>query len=63
MTSTSHSKVLRLPDVCARIGLKRASIYKMMAADKFPRPIKLTERSVGWRLSDLEQWLAERETT
>jgi predicted DNA-binding transcriptional regulator AlpA len=29
-------------------------------ATKFPEPIKLTDRSVAWRLADIRAWLAER---
>lgn len=54
-------RVLRLPETCTMVGLKRASIYAEMAAGRFPKPLKLSARAVGWRLSDLQKWLAERE--
>ena len=41
----------------ARIGLSRSTIYLMMAEGRFPRPIKIGRRAVGWRASDVEEWL------
>jgi prophage regulatory protein len=33
----------------------------MMARGDFPRPVRLGKRAVGWRESDLQDWLASRE--
>lgn len=50
----------RLPRVRARVDLSRSSIYDLIAKGKFPRPIKLGARSVGWLDSDIDNWLRER---
>jgi len=57
--STSPT-ISRLPDVRVRSGLSRSSIYKLMAEGKFPQHIKLGERAVGWRSSDIDAWIASR---
>ncbi len=54
------STVLRLPAVKARIGLSRSSIYAAIAAGKFPRPIQLGDRAIGWLEADIEAWVATR---
>ena len=36
-------------------------ILRLEKQDKFPRRIRIGERRVGWRLSDIEAWLAQRE--
>jgi prophage regulatory protein len=51
------NRVLRLPDVNDRVGLSRSSIYSMIASGKFPRPVALGARSVGWREVDIDTWL------
>lgn len=51
--------LLRLPEVVALVGLRRASIYARAAQHSFPRPIKLTAHASGWRLSDVRAWLAD----
>ena len=54
MTETLY----RLPEVMARTGLARSTIYNWIALDQFPQPIKLGERISAWRASDLEAWLS-----
>ncbi|MEC7369603.1 MAG: AlpA family transcriptional regulator [Pseudomonadota bacterium] len=52
--------ILRLPQVIAATGLSRSTIYKKVSESSFPRPFKLGERAIGWRQSDVEDWLASR---
>ena len=50
----SHSKrILRLPDVVARVRLCRASIYQRMADGSFPRSIPIGARARGWLEGDI----------
>jgi len=51
---------LRLPEVKARTGLSRSTIYAYIQASKFPNSISLGPRAVGWLESDLDAWMAER---
>lgn len=55
----AHS-VLRLPAVIARTGLSRSSIYKLAGQGRFPNPVPLGERSVGWLEAEIEEWLGAR---
>jgi prophage regulatory protein len=56
----SRDRVLRLPDVKARTGLSRSSIYAYIKDGKFPHHIALGERSVGWYESEVDVWVASR---
>ena len=49
--------ILRRKQVQERTGLGRSSIYALIAKDKFPRPVQLSERSVGWRETDITTWI------
>lgn len=51
--------LLRRAEVEERFSLSRSTIYAMMSAGLFPRPINIGRRSVRWRLSDLEAWLEQ----
>lgn len=53
-------KVLRLPQVLAKIGLSRSTTYAMIADGNFPKPIKLGKRAVGWVDTEVENWLTSR---
>lgn len=52
--------IVRRPEVERMTGLSRASIYRMMSAGEFPSPIRLGTRAIGWRVADIEAWLASR---
>jgi prophage regulatory protein len=53
-------QIIRLPDVKARTGLSRSSIYAAISRGEFPSPLSLGARAVGWRLSDIEHWIDSR---
>jgi prophage regulatory protein len=49
--------ILRLPEVRACTGLSRTAIYRAIASGRFPRPVALGPRAVGWRESDIIEWI------
>ncbi len=55
-------RILRLPEVLERIGISRTRLYVWIGAGEFPAPLKLTVSgtAVGWRASDIDQWIADR---
>ncbi len=50
-------RLLRLPDVEARTGLKKSALYAGMKAGTFPVCIKLGARAVAWSESDIADWI------
>lgn len=58
--SSKPATILRFPQVIARTGLRRPTIYLHMKKGTFPRPISLGERAVGWLESDIEKWIQGR---
>lgn len=53
-------EIERRPRVEARTGMACSTIYKEMAEGRFPRPVKLTGKSVGWYSDEIDEWLASR---
>lgn len=51
---------LRVPDVVARVGLSRATIYSMAARGAFPKPIRIGQRASAWSASEVDAWQAAR---
>jgi prophage regulatory protein len=49
--------ILRLPGVLHAAGFKRSTLYRLIAAGRFPRPVALGPRAVGWRESDITAWI------
>ena len=52
--------ILRLPEVKARTGLSRSTIYLRIAEGNFPTPIPLGGRAVGWIEDEIQQWLEQQ---
>ncbi len=44
----------------AMTGLSRTTLWRMENKGEFPRRVSLGENSVGWRLSEVENWMRER---
>lgn len=53
-------RLLRLPDVEARTGLKKSALYAGMKAGTFPACIKLGARAVAWSESDIATWITAK---
>lgn len=55
-------RFIRRPEVEHLTGLSRSTLYALIAARAFPRPVKLAARSVGWPESAIETWMAARKS-
>lgn len=54
------TKILDISAASERTGLSRRTIYLEIADGRFPRPVQLTARRVGWVESEIEDWIAVR---
>lgn len=57
----THVLVVRMSRLVEMIGLSRSTIWKLLSQDKFPTPIRLGSKSIGWRVKDIDEWLQNRE--
>jgi prophage regulatory protein len=48
-------KILRLPNVLDRTGLSRSTVYQRVTEGRFPRPVSLGARAVGWVETEVEE--------
>ena len=53
-------RFLRLPKVLARTGLSRSTIYVRLEQGRFPQPVSLGGRAVGWIEEEVDEWMRER---
>jgi prophage regulatory protein len=60
LSSTSPIRILRLPEVMKRVGLKHSAIYDYMSQGSFPKQIRLGGNAVGWLEHEIEEWIACR---
>lgn len=54
--------ILRRRDVEKATGLSRSTIYLMMSEGRFPRPVRLSARAVGWLEQDISMWQESRQS-
>jgi prophage regulatory protein len=52
--------ILRLPQVKARTGLSRSTIYVRIADGSFPPPVRLGLRAVGWLEEQIDAWITRQ---
>lgn len=57
MSSDDAQHILRLNKVLDRTGLSRSTLYRKMERGTFPKQVRISERCVGWRETDVEGWL------
>lgn len=50
-------KIVRIKEVVSITGLSRATIYRYMDENTFPKSISLGKNSVGWIESEIHQWV------
>ena len=53
-------RFLRCPEVCARTGLSRTTLWKLERHGQFPTRRVLTANTVGWLASEVEEWIITR---
>jgi prophage regulatory protein len=51
------ARLLRLPDVMARVGLKRSAIYQRMGEGKFPKSRSLGPKCAVWVEAEIDAWI------
>lgn len=56
MTDTPD-RILRLNAVLDRTGLSRSTLYRKVDQGTFPAQVQIAARCVGWRESDITDWL------
>jgi prophage regulatory protein len=52
-----QDRFIKLKEVLARVGLSRTSLYELIKAGKFPKQIKLTNRSSAWSEQAVNAWM------
>lgn len=57
MSAETASRILRLNAVLDRTGLSRSTLYRKLERGTFPAQVRISERCIGWRESDVDRWL------
>ena len=52
-----QSQIIRLKQVKAMTGLSRTTSYRFMSINEFPKQIKLGQKSSGWLIDEVDEWI------
>lgn len=52
--------LIRLPEASRRTGYGKAWIYKLIAQNRFPQPIKIGSRAIAFVESEIDEWVNKR---
>lgn len=61
MTDMLEGGILSPKDTYKLTSLSGATIWRLRRQGQFPEPIRLSPGRMGWRRTDVELWLNERE--
>ncbi|MDO6528229.1 AlpA family transcriptional regulator [Motilimonas sp. 1_MG-2023] len=53
-------RLIKIKEVMYMTGLARATIYKFIDLDKFPKQVSLGGRAVAWVEAEIEEWVLEK---
>ena len=62
-SQTEANRILRPRDLRDRLGLSLATVWRLRRRGELPEPIRLSPGCVGWRATDIDQWLVARQAS
>jgi len=52
--------LLKIQKVIELTTLSRSTIYRLVESGKFPRPVKLTSRTIGWVEEEVKAFILDK---
>jgi len=52
--------IIRLPEVIAKTGLSRSTIYFQISKGNFPKGVPIGDHARGWLNHEIEAWIEAR---
>jgi len=53
-------RFVRPQEVRKMLGVSKTTLWRMVQAGAFPRPVEITERNRGYLLDDVQAWMLAR---
>jgi prophage regulatory protein len=61
-TEAKPDRLIRLQELETLVSLRKSSIYNLMRAGKFVKPIRLSSRCTAWSYAAVQAWIQARIT-
>jgi prophage regulatory protein len=59
-TPKPMARIMRRPEVLTLLGIATPTLYEMMRDGRFPRPVRVAAKAVGWPENVVHDWLRAR---
>jgi prophage regulatory protein len=59
MEAPTPDRLIKIDEVLKRTAMGKTKLYRMLKDGEFPKPVRLGSRSVAWRESTIDRWIAE----
>ena len=59
MENITNNNLLTINQVCVKVNRSRVTLWKWVKAGQFPKPLKIGNRTLGWKEVDFNNWLIE----
>lgn len=57
--SDRPERLIKLDEVCSRVGLGKSMIYQMIKEGRFPHPYKISPYASRWSEHEVVAWIAD----
>lgn len=55
-------KIISVAEVCEITTFSRVHLHRLVKSGKFPPPVQVGARKVGWLQSSVLEWISSRDT-
>jgi prophage regulatory protein len=56
----TEPRFIRLREVLGRVPLSRSRVFELIAAGRFPKQIRLSDRASAWIEAEIDAWMEAR---
>lgn len=53
-------RLVRPKATADRMGISKTTLYRLIKAGKFPKPIRISDQATGWPEEVIDAWIASR---
>ena len=56
-------KIIRPTQLANQLGVSKSTLWRLEKSGELPKRVTISERIVGWRESDIEEWLEKKQNS
>jgi prophage regulatory protein len=60
LSNEKPKRIIRIAETVKQTGVPKSSIYALLKENKFPKPVHLSRRCVGFVEAEIQDWIQDR---